>query len=235
MKLFLSGGGSGNESIELDKKFVASLDLSKPLLYIPIAIDTARHPYPGCLAWLKGGLGPLGVMSIVMWTEEDLANKNEKDFEQFGGIYVGGGNTYKLLKELREFGTLDILRKLAQKNMPIYGGSAGAIILAKTIIPACFLDENKSGVTDFSALDLIHGFDVWCHYTGNEDLQIREYIEKFNLEKVIGVPETSGLFVTESSIVVVGPSYVKVFYANNTTREVLPGLDIDLYQDLLSE
>ena len=33
MKLFLGGGGGGADSIELDKRFVATLDLSKPLLY----------------------------------------------------------------------------------------------------------------------------------------------------------------------------------------------------------
>lgn len=44
MKLFLGGGGGGTDSIELDKKFVASLNLSKPLLYIPIATNTSKYP-----------------------------------------------------------------------------------------------------------------------------------------------------------------------------------------------
>ena len=72
MKLFLGGGGGGKDSIELDKKFVAVLDLSKPLLYIPIATNTAKYPYSGCVVWLSSVLGPLGVTNIVMWTEDDL-------------------------------------------------------------------------------------------------------------------------------------------------------------------
>lgn len=211
MKLFLGGGGGGADSIELDKKFVASLDLSKPLLYIPIATNTTKYPYSGCVTWLSSGLGPLGVKDIVMWTEEDLKAKTKEEFAQFSGIYIGGGNTYKLLKELKEFGTFDILSTLAKEGVPIYGGSAGAIILAKTIIPAGFLDENKVGVSDFSALDLVHGYDVWCHYTDAEDDSIHSYMSQFGLQKVIAIPENAGLVVSEDGIEEVGPGKIKFF------------------------
>ena len=211
MKLFLGGVGGGKDSIELDKKFVASLDLSKPLLYIPIATNTAKYPYSGCVAWLSGVLEPLGVTDIVMWVEEDLKIKTKEDFAQFSGIYIGGGNTYKLLKGLKEFGTFDILSLLAKEGMPVYGGSAGAIILAKTIIPAGFLDENEVGISDFSALDLIDGHDIWCHYTGTEDDSIRSYMNQFGLQKVVAIPENAGLVVSENGIEKVGPGKVKFF------------------------
>ncbi len=211
MKLFLGGGGGGADSIELDKKFVASLDLSKPLLYIPIATNTAKYPYSGCVTWLSSVLGPLGVKNIVMWTEEDLKAKTKEEFALFSGIYIGGGNTYKLLKELKEFGTFDILSILAKEGMSIYGGSAGAIILAKTIIPARFLDENKVGLTDFSALDLVQGYNIWCHYTGAEDDSIIDYMKKYNLQKIIAIPENAGLIVSEKEIEEVGPGKVKFF------------------------
>lgn len=211
MNLFLSGGGGGKDSIELDKKFVASLDLSKPLLYIPIATNTEKYPYSGCVTWLTSVLGPLGVKNIVMWVEGDLKDKTKEDYRQFSGIYIGGGNTYKLLKEFKEFGTFDILLDLAREGMPIYGGSAGAIILAKTIIPAGFLDENKVGLTDFAALNLVHGYDVWCHYTGAEDHSIREYMSRFGLEKVIAIPENAGVIVSEDGFEEVGPGAINFF------------------------
>src|ERR1035437_6450317 len=204
MKLFLSGGGGKEDSKELDKKFVASLDLSKPILYIPIAINTDKYPYSGCLAWIYNVLNPLGVNNIIMWTEEDLKNKTGQDFEQFGGVYIGGGNTFKLLKELKEFGTFEILRKLAQKDIPIYGGSAGAIIFAKTIIPAMSADKNEVELIDFSAMDLVQDYDIWCHYSESMDLIIIEYMEKHDLKKIIAIPENAGLYVTEDSIEAVG-------------------------------
>jgi dipeptidase E len=99
MKLFLGGGGGGTDSIELDNKFVASLDLSKPLLYIPIATNTTKYPYSGCVAWLSSVLGPLGITDIVMWVEKDLKTKTKEDYSQFSGIYIGGGNTACLFME----------------------------------------------------------------------------------------------------------------------------------------
>jgi dipeptidase E len=219
VKLFLGGGGGGRDSIELDKKFVASLDLSKPLLYIPIATNTTKYPYSGCVSWLLSVLSPLGVKNVVMWVEEDLKTKTKEDFDQFCGVYIGGGNTYKLLKELKDFGTFDILSLLAKEGVSIYGGSAGAIILAKTIIPAGFLDENKVGLIDFSALNLVHGYDVWCHYTGAEDDSIQEYMNKYGLEKVIAIPEDAGIVVSESEIEVVGPGEVVSFSSERVTHE----------------
>ena len=93
MKLFLGGGGGGRDSVELDKKFVASLDSSKPLLYIPIATNTEKYPYSGCVAWLSEVLGPLGVKDIVMWIERDLKKKRKQVFKKFNGVYKGGENT----------------------------------------------------------------------------------------------------------------------------------------------
>lgn len=211
MKLFLGGGGGGVDSIELDKKFVSVLDLSKPLLYIPIAANTIKYPYSGCVDWLSSILNPLGVENIVMWTEDDLKNKIKVDFDQFSGIYIGGGNTYKLLSNLKEFGILNIIKELAEEDLPIYGGSAGAIILSKSIIPAGFLDENKIGLTDFSALNLVHDYEIWCHYDYGKDKVVYEYMDKFNLNKVIAIPENAGILVTENSIDTVGPGDVAVF------------------------
>ena len=211
MKLFLGGGGDSKDSIELDKKFVDSLDLSKPLLYIPIALDQIKHPYPECLEWISSALTPYGAVNIVMWTEDDLKNKTKEDFDQFSGIYIGGGNTYKLLSELKEFGTLEIIKSLAQDNIPIYGGSAGAIILSRTIIPAGYADTNEVGITDFNALNLVHGYDVWCHYVENDDNSVTEYMTKYDLKKIIAIPENAGLVVSEEKIEIVGPGQTVVF------------------------
>lgn len=223
MKLFLGGGGGKEDSVELDKKFVANLDLSKPLLYIPIAINTEKYPYSGCVAWLSSVLGPLGVTNIVMWIEDDLKKKQEKDFEQFSGVYIGGGNTFKLIKELKGFGTFEILRKLAGKDIPIYGGSAGAIIFAKTVIPALSADENFVELTDFSAFNLVKNYDMWCHYTESLDPTIKMYMNKYSLKKIVAIPENAGLYVTDNNIEVIGPANVEVF-GGEDIKTIGPGM-----------
>ena len=211
MKLFLSGGGSDMQSVEIDRKFIEAIDISKPVLYIPIAINTDKHPYTGCLEWLKSNFAKFNFSNFVMWTEKDLKDKTERDFEQFGGIYIGGGNTFKLLSDLKEFGTFNILKSLASENIPIYGGSAGAIVLARTIIPAISADPNDINLKDFFALNLLKDNDIWCHYNPSMETIISEFTKEYNLKKIIAIPEDAGLFVSEKGIEVVGPNVITVF------------------------
>lgn len=221
MRLFLSGGGSGEKSAELDRKFALAVDRSKPLLYIPIAIDKKEHPYPECLKWINGVFNPLGLKNIELWTEEDIRDKD--NLQRFGGVYIGGGNTFYLLKELRESGFLPKLKSLIKNNIPIYGGSAGAVIHAKSVIPALSADLNEVKLKDFSAINLIRGYDLWCHYNPSMDEEIRQYRKKYGLE-IIALPEDCGLYITDRSIKVVGPG--SAYLAGEKMKEVKPGKTI---------
>lgn len=211
MKLFLSGGGNGDDSYLVDKRFIESIDVSKPILYIPIAINTFKHPYPQCLEWLRDTFSKFNFDNFVMWTEEDLKGKQEKDFEQFGAVYIGGGNTFKLLNNLKTFGTFEIIKNLAKKGTPVYGGSAGAILLTNTILPASYLDTNEINLTDFSALNLTHGFDIWCHYKSEMKVDLITFMKENGLKKMITIPENAGLFVTENKIESVGQGKTILF------------------------
>lgn len=77
-KLFLSGGGDAKQTEEIDKEFARQINLSKPLLYIPIALKGAIL-YESCFEWINSTLNPLGVQNIIMWT--DLSNKSIKDLD----------------------------------------------------------------------------------------------------------------------------------------------------------
>jgi len=222
MKLFLSGGGSDGKSTEVDKKYIEVIDKTKPILYIPIAIDTNKHPYSGCLNWIKGNFARYHFDNFVMWVEDDLKNKTGQDFEQFGGIYIGGGNTFKLLNDLKNLDTFEILKSLALNDIPIYGGSAGAVILAKSIITASYLDKNEINLADFSALNLINGYDVWCHYKPEMEQDVKEYMQKYNMEKAIAIPEDAGVYVSEKEIRAIGPNTITIFTNTDNKLVVKP-------------
>ena len=116
MKIILSGGGYGKDTKELDGKFASLLDKSKPLLYLPIAIDNTKHPYPDCLKWLKSTFNNLGVSSYKMITEktiDDLKNENPRDF---AGIYIGGGNTPYLLRTIKETCLWNFLKSRSEEH-----------------------------------------------------------------------------------------------------------------------
>jgi dipeptidase E len=223
MRLYLSGGGSGEKSVELDRKFASAIGKSKTLLYIPIAMDENRHPYSECFQWLSRTFNPLGIDKIEMWTEKDLREKAEAELDRFSGVYVGGGNTFYLLKELRDSGFLPKLERLLKKNVPFYGGSAGAVIIGKTIAHAEFADPNDVKLKKFDAINLLGERDIWPHYEPSQDKEIQSYREKYNLD-LIALPENAGVFVTEKAIEVVGPG--SAYLPNKKMKEVKPGQKI---------
>ena len=121
--IFLAGGGNAEDSRLLDAQFVSALDPAKPVVYIPNAMRL--RPYQSCLAWFRPIMAAHGVTAIEMW--DDL--KPRRAASDIAGVYIGGGDTAKLLMEVRESGFDRFLHEMASQGIPIYGGSAGAIIL----------------------------------------------------------------------------------------------------------
>ncbi len=48
-------------------------------------------------------------------------------------VFVGGGNSFRLLRALTRFGVLDALRQVALEGIPYLGASAGANLACPTI------------------------------------------------------------------------------------------------------
>ena len=127
MNIFLAGGGTAKESEPIDTCFVASLDPKKPLIYIPNAMKS--RPYQSCLEWLSESFEPLGAHAIEMW--HDLQPR--RPVQDIAGIYIGGGDTAKLLRDLRSSGFDRYVIEAVNRDIPVYGGSAGAIVLGEDI------------------------------------------------------------------------------------------------------
>ena len=127
MKIFLCGGGSDYKTIEANKKLNEIINHNKPILYIPLAMDEKVHSYDSCLEWVKQELSCVEVQNIEMVrTFEELANKK---YNNYSAIFIGGGNTFKLLKGIKDSGSFDKIKNYIEQDGIIFGGSAGAIIL----------------------------------------------------------------------------------------------------------
>lgn len=220
MELILSGGGSREKSLEMDKLFASLINKSKPLLYIPIAIDKIKHPYPECLTWLKQTFDSFGVKLYEMWTEEELYQSKEIKPENFGGIYIGGGNTFYLLKTLKESDFWNFLVIAIKKDIPIYGGSTGAIIFGKSILTSS--DENLVGLKDFSGMNLLKNISLFCHYKLEKEEKINEELKNFHLNKIIALSERTGIYLKDGKITIIGqePAYL---FSNKNKREINVG------------
>lgn len=205
-KWFLSGGGDAHQTERLDRHFAGSLCPHKPLLYIPIAMNADR--YDEGFDWISRLFHPLGVKNIVMWT--DVKGKTVHDLDAFSAVYIGGGNTFRLLKQFIESHFIEVLKRYAESGGVIYGGSAGAVILGKNIMTCSYMDRNACGLRDFNGLKLLGDYAVWCHYKVEHDPMIKRYRHVLDTP-VIALPEETGIAASISDIRVIGTKPARIF------------------------
>jgi dipeptidase E len=191
-RLILAGGGDARDSQPLDELFAAWLGPRGRMLYLPVALKGRGRPYDQCLAWIQSIFWPLGVSGIEMWT--DLDEHGADELAAFDAVYLGGGNTFNLLAQLRDSGLDSSLVRFTQRGGAIYGGSAGAIVLGRDIVTCAHLDSNDVGLADTRGLDLVAGHAVWCHYRPEEDARIAKYVREKG-RPVLAISERAGVGV----------------------------------------
>lgn len=105
------------------------------------------------------------------YEELDLDGKNEqwlRDYmKNFDVVYMQGGNTFYLLKSIRESGFDKVLKDLIPKGLYYIGASAGSYVACPTIEMATWKEPDKYeryGLTDFTGMNLVP-FYVSVHYT----------------------------------------------------------------------
>ncbi|MEK6839670.1 MAG: Type 1 glutamine amidotransferase-like domain-containing protein, partial [Nanoarchaeota archaeon] len=117
-KLFLGGGGSEEQSKAIDKEFQESLPKNPKILLIALARDNAEKTYQ----WFVKAYAPYGIKDVKVLEDKPYT---KKEFMKYDAIYIGGGNTFKLLKRLKEKGITRVLEQYYRDGNIIYGGSAG--------------------------------------------------------------------------------------------------------------
>ena len=205
MKLILNGGGIG-ETIKSARELLNSLiDHNKKILYIPFAWPDST--YNGCLEFMTNELSDVEKEGIDMVKSTDeLMSKN---FNNYACIYIGGGNTYKLLNDLKVSGAFDKIRNyLVNDNGIVYGGSAGAIIFGKDLDSCNTDDENEVGLVDNTGFNMINGYSLLCHFTSREpertELSRNYLIELSKSKPVFAIPEEDSIYVDDDKIVFIG-------------------------------
>lgn len=216
MKLLLNGGGSNEDLVLTMTKLNELIDHSKPLLYIPLAMDEEEHPYDSCLEWFNSQLTNVEISNVEMTkTFEDLAALS---LNNYSAIFIGGGNTYKLLKGLKESGAFSKIQDYIKNDGVVVGCSAGAVICGKDIDIIASMDSNDVGLTDTIGFDVMNGISIFPHYinlksrlTDEENkTMIDKYTNsmiKFSLEKgnVYAIPEENTIYINDDLIEVIGP------------------------------
>ena len=110
-------------------------------------------------------------------------------------LMITGGNTFKLLKNLRDSGFDRAIENFWQKdNIVIAGFSAGALVLTPSVEIAKFCDPNEVNLTNLTGLGLTD-FEVWPHFSVGQQTKLDTYINSKSGVVVKPIPDDQFLVV----------------------------------------
>jgi dipeptidase E len=152
-------------------------------------------------------------------------------------VFVGGGNTFRLLRALQSTGHLEAIRDRVRAGLPYMGASAGTNIAAPTIRttndmpivePASF---DAFGFVPFQINPHFIDADAASKHMGEtREERLREYLEE-NERPVVGLREGAWLRREGASLRLEGRNGARLFRRGCSAEDVAPGAALD---DLLS-
>lgn len=148
-------------------------------------------------------------------------------------IFIGGGNTFRLLKTLYDFDLLDHIRRRVQSGMPYIGSSAGSNVAGPTIKTTN--DMPIVQPPSFEALDLVsfqlnpHFLDPdpnSTHMGETREERIRQFHEEDDTP-VAGLREGAIVRIENGEMTLKGSSGARIFRKGLEPLEVLPGARLE--------
>jgi peptidase E len=156
----------------MDMKDEISKLLQKPAYDITVAFITTAAKQEENVDYVKKDWEIMKDEMGFNVEEVDIEGKSEHEVMKLIGIkdiiFVEGGNTFYLLKAMRNCHFEKIIRKLLKEGKVYIGASAGSMVAGKTIKTAGWLGEeygNKNFVKlrNLKGLNLVP-FDIFVHY-----------------------------------------------------------------------
>jgi dipeptidase E len=197
---------------------------SKTILFVPFALHD-RDAYAEKVRMRFAAMG-YQVESI------HRSGNTEKALARGDSIFVGGGNTFRLLKELYALNLIEPIRQKVQNGTRYIGSSAGSIIAGPTIKTT--KDMPIVQPPSFDALGLMY-FQISPHYLDSDprsthmgetqEERILQFLEE-NDAPVVGLREGAWLLVEGNSVTLKGATGARVFRRNQPPVEGVPGSDI---------
>jgi dipeptidase E len=153
--------------------------------------------------------------------------------EDAQAIFIGGGNTFRLLKALYDYNLLDAIRNKVERGVPFVGSSAGSIVACPTLKTT--KDMPVVEPPSFDALHLV-SFQISPHYLDpdprsthmgeTQEERIMQYLEE-NSRPVVGLREGSALRVRQGQVQLRGSCSARVFHRGCAPVEVPSGTNLN--------
>jgi dipeptidase E len=147
-------------------------------------------------------------------------------------LFVGGGNTFRLLDGLHRSGLVAAIRRRVEEGAPYVGSSAGSIVACPTLKTT--KDMPIVEPASFDALDLVpfqispHFLDpdpASTHMGETQEERIRQYLEE-NDRPVAGLREGAFLRVEGGAVVLKGKTGARLFRRGEEPWEAKPVADV---------
>jgi dipeptidase E len=148
-------------------------------------------------------------------------------------VFIGGGNTFRLLDRLQRGGLVEPLRRRALAGMPYLGASAGTNVATPTL-----KTTNDMPIVEpesFAALGLVP-FQINPHYVDADpssrhmgetrEERLREFLEE-NDAVVVGLREGTWLRAEDRSLWLEGLRGARIFRRDREPEEVAAGASLD--------
>jgi dipeptidase E len=148
-------------------------------------------------------------------------------------IFIGGGNTFRLLRALYDYRLLDAIRSSVERGVPFIGSSAGSIVACPSLKTT--KDMPVVQPPSFDALHLVN-FQISPHYLDpdpssthmgeTQEERIMQYLEE-NDFPVVGLREPSMLRVRKGETILRGEAMARVFRRGCAPVEVGSGFNLN--------
>jgi dipeptidase E len=199
----------------------------KQLLFIPFALHNrdayARQARERCKA-----------MGYELESAHEIADARQA-VHNAEAVFIGGGNTFRLLKALYDFDLLLPIRQRVAQGMLYIGSSAGSNVACPTIRTTN--DMPIVQPPSFEALGLVR-FQINPHYLDPDpqsthkgetrEERLGQFLEE-NSTAVVGLREGAMLRVEQGSIELKGVSGARLFRRGHEPLELKPGEKLNPY------
>jgi dipeptidase E len=238
MRVLLGSGGfrTPERLQHLGEEVRAFLGGVERLLFIPYALrDHDAYVQMAVERGLSGGYALDGVHR-----HDDVRTA----VRQAQAIFVGGGNTFRLLADLYRLDLLDVIRERVREGVPYLGISAGTNVACPTI-----KTTNDMPITWPPSLDALAlvPFQINPHYfTGQTHVKVGETFEEhfgetrddrlrefheMNDTPVVGLCEDGFLRIEQRQIVLSGAA-ARVFRKGQEPVDLAPGATLGEFLNL---
>jgi len=200
-----------------------------------------------------GEIGPVLFVPFALFDRDAYAAKTRTRFNAMGyeldsihelpdqpravkdaaAIFIGGGNTFRLLKALYDFQILTLIREKVEDGMPYVGSSAGSNVAGPTI-----KTTNDMPIVEppsFQALNLV-SFQINPHYLDPDpdskhmgetrEERILQFLEE-NDTPVVSLREGAMVRREEEATSLKGSTGARIFRKGRQPIEVPPGTRLD--------